>query len=125
MATRYLLSASASGGGFERRKEPRRMVFNVAAEVRAGELTAPLACTVRDVSDSGARLEIDRDDGRAAQPEVALPERIDVYFCTESRLLPCRVCWQDGRHFGVEFVGRTWDGADVPPPDVTPLTLPA
>jgi len=110
MPTRYMLSESASAGGSERRKEPRRMVFNVAAEVRARELAAPLMCTVRDVSDSGARLEIDRDNGRAAE-DMALPERVEVYFCTESKLLPCRVCWRDGRHFGVEFIDCTWDGA--------------
>jgi hypothetical protein len=119
MPTRYLLSESATAAAFERRREPRRMVFNVAAEVRAAELAAPLACTVRDVSDSGARLEIDRDDGRSAQPEVALPERVDVYFCTESRLVPCRMAWQDGRHFGVEFIAAQADAAGDAPADAS------
>jgi hypothetical protein len=104
-----LLSGSAPGV-FERRKEPRRMVFNVAAELRASELAAPLMCTVRDISDSGARLEIDRDNPRAAQ-EALLPEHVEVYFCTESRLMPSRVCWQDGCRFGVEFVDCKWDDA--------------
>jgi hypothetical protein len=118
MPTRYVFSESATAAAFERRKEPRRMVFNVAAEVRASELAAPLMCTVRDVSDSGARLEIDRDNPRAAQ-DAALPEHVEIYFCTESRLIPCRVCWQDGRHFGVEFIGQTWDGVAVAPADAS------
>jgi hypothetical protein len=117
MPTRYLLCESAPAGIFERRKEPRRMAFNIAAEVRASELASPLVCTVRNVSESGARLEIDRDDGRLPQMDVALPERIDVYFCTESRLIPCRLAWQDGRHFGVEFIGEEWDNEQAAPGD--------
>ncbi len=114
MPTRYVLSESATSAAFERRKEPRRMVFNVAAEVRARELGSPLMCTVRDVSDSGARLEIDRDNPRAAEA-APLPERVEIYFCTESKLMPCRVCWQDGRHFGVEFVDCKWDDTSEAP----------
>jgi hypothetical protein len=115
MPTRYVLSESATpAAAFDRRKEPRRMVFNVAAELRASELASPLMCTVRDVSDSGARLEIDRDNPRALQ-DSPLPECVEVYFCTESKLLPSRVCWQDGRHFGVEFIDRKWDEAEKAP----------
>jgi hypothetical protein len=115
MTTRYLLSDCAAPGLFERRKQPRWMVFNVAAEVRAKELAAPLACTVRDVSDSGARLEIDRHNGRSAQPEAALPELVDIYFSTEARLMRCRIAWQDGRHFGVEFIAPASGGTNAAP----------
>lgn len=91
------------------------MVFNVAADVRAPELPAPLVCTVRDLSESGARLEIDRDNGRKAQPETTLPERVEVYFCTEDKVMPGLVRWQDGRHFGVEFEVKTEDTESPPP----------
>jgi hypothetical protein len=86
------------------------MVFNVAAELRLPDGAAPLACTVRDVSKSGARLEIDPAVGRRAQPDVILPEKVEIYFCTESRLVPCQVRWQDGRHFGVAYIFT--EGAD-------------
>src|SRR5262245_8778451 len=113
MSSRYLLSECAPSL-FERRREQRRMVFNVAAELRMPD-TAPLACTVRDVSDSGARLEIDPSVGRRAQLEVTLPEKVDIYFCTESKLVPCHVRWQEGRHFGVEYIFPE-DADELAPP---------
>jgi hypothetical protein len=69
-------------------------------------LPAPLPCTVRDISRSGARLEIDRIRIRRAPRRVRLPQDLALYFCPSRSEVACRLSWQDGNHFGVEFATR-------------------
>jgi hypothetical protein len=78
----------------------------VAALVLPGGDRAPLACTVRDISDAGARLELDRERLRSVAPEVELPEQFTVYFCPDQTEVRCRLAWRDGRHFGVAFLDK-------------------
>jgi hypothetical protein len=70
------------------------------------DLPAPLPCTVRDISKSGARLEIDRIGMRGRARHVRLPRNLTVHFCPSRSEVGCRLSWQDGNHFGVEFTAR-------------------
>jgi hypothetical protein len=91
----------------KRRGEERASVYTIAALVTGRGLPEPLPCTVRDLSRSGARLEIDRLGIRRRVPRHArLPQDLTVYFCPSRSEVACRLSWQDGNHFGVEFTTR-------------------
>jgi hypothetical protein len=79
-------------------------VFTVAGLVFIEGEIEPWWCTVRDVSQGGARLELDR----AQPPRVSeqLPDHIILYFCPDRAEVPCRIAWRDGRHLGVQFTGE-------------------
>jgi hypothetical protein len=101
---KYLLNPVRPGAeAMRRRKKPRTHVFTIAALVSGVGLAEPLACTVRDISETGARLEVDRDP-RHREEIASLPECITVYLCPRETSVECRVTWQDGAHFGVEFL---------------------
>lgn len=112
MATRYLLHPTPlrspagspdSAAEVTLRDDGRVPVFLIAALVFADGVSAPWACTVRDLSDGGARLELDR-----AKPPVVseqLPDQIVVHLCPDRTDVDCRIAWRDGRHFGVQFLG--------------------
>jgi hypothetical protein len=64
----------------------------------------PWLCTVRDLSQGGARLELDRV--KPARVSEQLPDHVTLYFCPDRTDAECRVAWRDGRHFGVQFLGE-------------------
>ena len=113
MATRYLMQpcplrsptgSPDSATEATLRNEGRVPVFLIAALVFADGVSTPWACTVRDLSDGGARLELER-----AKPPVVseqLPDLVTVHLCPDRTDVDCRIAWRDGRHFGVQFVGE-------------------
>jgi len=112
--TRYqLIAVRSDADNAHRRKKPRAQVYTIAALVSAPGLAAPLWCTVRDLSEQGARLEFDRD-ARHPESPVELPKDVTVYFCPTETEVACRVTWQDGAHFGVEFDGKIRKSARRP-----------
>jgi hypothetical protein len=77
----------------ERRRYPRIRVQK-AAKVLVGSISV-LDCMVRDLSGSGARLEI--------QDAADLPEAVDVTFDGGHTFRPCRLRWRSPTETGVEF----------------------
>ena len=72
---------------------PRAAEF--AAHIDRGE-RAPLPCTVRDMTFSGARV---------SAPETALPERFTLLINGgRAARRTCRVTWREHYTVGVEFV---------------------
>lgn len=62
----------------------------------------PQLCKVEDVSFSGARIEID-----GVLPESGLwTSGVRLYLATENHEFDCRVAWQKGAQFGLQFQGR-------------------
>ena len=82
----------------ERRKYPRMRVLK-GAKVVIGT-SSVLDCVVRDLSSTGARIEI--------QNAIGLPEALDVTFDGGHTFRPCRLKWRTLNETGVEFfeVGR-------------------
>ncbi len=88
-----------------RRRDARKPLYAVDALVFGKDLKAPLRTMVRDISKSGARLELSRGMKVSASPTF-IPERMTVYFCPDKTEVECRLAWRDGRHFGVRFFGE-------------------
>jgi len=56
-----------------------------------------LACTIRDISEKGARLKV-------ASP-IALPEEFELIFVNDQKIVPVRMCWQNRFEGGIAFTG--------------------
>ena len=75
----------------ERRISPRMRMLK-SGKIFLG--TRSIACTVRNLSDSGACLEFDSIVGIPATFEFVLPQR-----CRRA----CKVVWANGGRMGVQF----------------------
>ena len=79
----------------ELRKNPRRP-FHYTAKIYTDGTTPPQNCTISDVSQTGARLLLERET-----------ELLDRFILVLSRnggpRRRCRVVWRDGATLGVEF----------------------
>ena len=86
------------------REDARVLVLAAAALVSSEGERAPWSCAVRDLSQGGARLEIEH----SVPPRVSeqLPDTIRLYVCPDRTEVECRIAWRDGRHFGVQFIGE-------------------
>jgi hypothetical protein len=95
----------------ERRSNPRRHVA-LAATIVVNKRRSPVECTVRDLSDSGAKIEILEDTAVPYEFELQIPE---IHLCVLSR-----VAWTNGRNYGLMFIEepRITDDTDLPPPSI-------
>lgn len=76
----------------EHRTAPRRRLL------KAGKISfggGAIDCTVRNLSDTGAALEV-------ISP-VGIPERFTLVVEADHRHLPCRVIWRKEKRIGVHF----------------------
>jgi hypothetical protein len=82
----------------ELRKKPRRQFHHLAKIITDGNEPAR-ACTMSDVSHTGARLVLETD--------AELPNRFQLLLTGDgSARRRCRVVWRAGVTVGVEFANR-------------------
>ena len=76
----------------EVRRAPRRRVL------KAGSITfggGTIDCTVRNVSETGAALEV--------VSSLYIPDRFTLIVQTDQLKRPCRIVWRQKRRIGVVF----------------------
>jgi PilZ domain len=79
----------------ELRKRPRRH-FHYDAKILNGKDAPVLGCTISDISESGARLNLEAD--------AELPDTFVLLLTRNGRARRhCRVIWRDGLTVGVKF----------------------
>jgi hypothetical protein len=79
----------------ELRKKPRRQ-FHYNARILTNKRTPLIACSIADISQSGARLALELD--------VELPDTFILLLTARgSTRRHCRVVWRNGMTLGVEF----------------------
>lgn len=78
----------------DRRRVPRRRVFK-GAQISFRGLRAAIDCTVRDISEKGARLVV--------ESPIGVPDRFDL---VQNGVAPrfCRVVWRKATQIAVEFI---------------------
>lgn len=79
---------------YERRRAPR-INADVEGVVRSYGVRAPLACVVRDISETGARLQVERVDH--------FPDAFRLYLEQEDFSAACVVVWRSETEVGVNF----------------------
>jgi hypothetical protein len=80
----------------ERRYAPRRRVLK-AAVAAFNDRFCTVSCTVRDLSDTGARL---RCDG-----SINVPDTFELIIELDGFEAACQVAWRKGSDLGVRFLG--------------------
>jgi len=78
----------------EHRGTQRKRVLKGAVMAFNGR-SSTMSCTVRDLSDTGARLRV--------APGQAIPSRFDLIVESEGIDVPCTVAWRKGEEIGVSF----------------------
>jgi PilZ domain len=79
----------------ELRKKPRRQ-FHYTARIFTDKDSPPVACSISDISETGARL--------ALQQEEKLPDAFLLLLTAKGDARRhCRVIWRDGLNVGVQF----------------------
>jgi hypothetical protein len=90
-----MASAGSSRSKADLRKHVRKP-FHWRAAIIAGT-EPPRSCTVTDVSESGARLKVEKPD--------ELPEKFILLLTTSGKARRlCRVIWRSKKDAGVKFV---------------------
>jgi hypothetical protein len=75
-----------------RRNAPRRRVLKTGSIELGG---AAIECTVRNMSEVGAALEI--------VTPLYIPDRFTLFIQSEQSKRTCRVIWRTGKRMGVAF----------------------
>jgi hypothetical protein len=75
-----------------RRNAPRRRVLKTGSIEFADTV---IECTVRDVSDAGAALQV--------VTPLFIPDRFTLFIPSEQSRRTCRMVWRTGRGMGVAF----------------------
>ena len=78
----------------EKRRNPRKSLrYNAWVSAPGGK---PVGCVVSDISETGARLEVEEPEG--------LPERLLLLLTGDGRARrACRVVWRAEHQVGVQF----------------------
>lgn len=78
----------------ERRRTPRQRTLKGGTIIYG--TAAGIDCVIRNMSDIGTALEVDRSDG--------IPDEFTLLIKPEIVKRQCRVVWRSAKRIGVEFV---------------------
>ncbi|MGI9514235.1 MAG: PilZ domain-containing protein [Anderseniella sp.] len=78
----------------ERRRSARRNV-KIGANAIIANSESTIYCTILDISDSGAKLQMEDVDIITARFKLFIPDVDHIY--------ECEVVWRDGKYLGVKF----------------------
>jgi hypothetical protein len=103
-ATRRAQSAEASPADQTRRWAKRKSVYNSAQIIFDG-VTTPYACLVRDISSTGARLEMSKNKFNPDGGSSFLPTYFTLIMPLDRTRVECQSMWRRGSFIGARFMG--------------------
>jgi hypothetical protein len=93
----------------ENRRRDRRMATRMPATLWCENRRQSLACTIRDKSSSGAKLEIAAERFTKGASDLAVGDKLSLVFNAsgpERTSVACVVVWIAGKSCGVRFSGQ-------------------
>ena len=87
--------------GRENRSTIRRPQRLAQGYIWSGSMVFPKECTIRDLSITGARIDLRDDDTKAHM----LAGTITLYFPADKQEIDCQVVWRVKRSMGLRFIG--------------------
>ena len=81
----------------ESRRSSMRRETNLAGRILTDKRRTPIECTVRDLSDNGARIDVRED--------ALLPYEFELEVPDMNLLVRTRVAWANGKGYGLMFIG--------------------
>lgn len=86
------------------RRWARRKDVATGARIRSDELPVPLPCVVRDLSSTGARLELVVSDANLVGGRAKLPNGFTLVMHLDRVEVDCTIAWRRSGVLGVRFV---------------------
>lgn len=88
--------SASTGNAADKRRSPRRRIFK-GAWAAFNDRHCSIPCTVRDISETGARL--------LAEGTVNVPDTFELIVDLDGTEANCEVVWRKGKEIGVKFIG--------------------
>ncbi|MDX2156678.1 MAG: PilZ domain-containing protein [Hyphomicrobiaceae bacterium] len=85
-------------------RRSRRQSACIQAAILSERLDEPVACVIRNLSASGARIEIVKVERKPFVTEERIPDRFTLGFRLERTEVDCEVVWQRGNNLGIRFL---------------------
>jgi len=101
LAARALLAAGAT----DERRFAQRKARSLPAYILSERLTVAVPCVVRDLSSTGAKLEIVLGRDTPISSAEGLPDRFVLYIMVDEVEMDCTIAWRRHRLAGVRFAG--------------------
>jgi hypothetical protein len=93
----------------------KRTPSRLGAQLLHPDLTAPISCTVRDTSSTGARLEVVvQRGGNISRDRV--PDQFTLFMPADRLEVDCQVMWRQGPLMGVRYTSPARRTAKQAPP---------
>ncbi|MEZ5818969.1 MAG: PilZ domain-containing protein [Hyphomicrobiaceae bacterium] len=84
-------------------RRSRRQTACVQALIKEDRLSEPVGCVIRNLSATGARLELVKTDRKAFSSEERIPDLFTLEFRLEKTEVDCEIVWRRGDTMGVRF----------------------
>ena len=85
-------------------RRSRRQSACLQGAIAAERLEEPVACVVRNLSATGARIELVRGDRKPFESEQRIPDHFTLSFRLDRTVVDCEVVWQRFNAIGVRFL---------------------
>lgn len=91
----------------ENRRFAQRKPRSLPATLLSDRLQSQVPCIVRDLSSTGARIEVVAGRGSSVRLAEDLPERVTLYMVTDEMEVDCEVVRREGAFAGVRFISTS------------------
>ena len=91
----------------DERRWAQRKPRSLPAFLLSDRLQSQVPCIVRDLSSTGARVEIVLGRDTAVRSADELPDRLTLYMVTDEMEVDCEVRRRDGNFAGLRFTSTT------------------
>jgi hypothetical protein len=95
------------------RRWARRKPSQTPAQIKFDGITVPFECVVRDISSTGAKLEMARTKFNPEASHEAIPNQFSLIIPLDRIVVDCLSMWRRGSKLGVKFMGAV---RQLPPP---------
>ncbi|HRK19312.1 MAG TPA: hypothetical protein PK970_10180 [Hyphomicrobiaceae bacterium] len=104
-ATRRPSAASTESDEEASRRWAKRKPAHNAAQIVFDGMTTPHPCVVRDISSTGAKIEILKSKVNSDASTSFLPTYFTLIVPTDRTSVDCQSMWRRGSFMGVRFLG--------------------
>lgn len=97
-------TAAAEARSFVERRIVKRKGVATNALIVSPDISAPIACMVRDISSTGARLELTKSLENPLGGRAKLPGTFKIHLRLDRMEVDCGIVWRNGAFVGVRFL---------------------
>jgi hypothetical protein len=97
-------TAAAEARALLERRFAKRKTVATNALIVSPDISVPIACMVRDISSTGARLELIKSVENPLGGRAKLPGTFTINLRLDRMEVDCAIVWRNGAFVGVRFL---------------------